>query len=119
MLMTGCAMMIIWIMEMFSNPGVDLSEGFFRARERESNNIFWFHIVAELITAVLLVASGILLVMREENSYPIVFFALGALFYSSLNSMGWAFASRERYNYAYPMIGGFILSVVGIIVLMA
>lgn len=119
MLMIGCAMMILWIMEMFNNPEVDMSAGFFRAREKQSNNIFWFHIVAELITAVLLVASGIILVMRDENLYPVAYFALGALFYSSLNSMGWAFAYRERYNYAYPIIGGFMLSVIAIIVLIA
>ncbi len=119
LLMTGTSMIIIWIMDIGKNPEVDLSEGFFRAREKNSQNLFWFHIVAELITGLLLIASGIILLVGDTNSFPVAHFALGALFYSSLNSLGWAFAEKGRRNYAFPILSGLIISVISIIILIA
>jgi hypothetical protein len=96
-----------------------LSEGFFSAREKKSQNLFWFHIFAEIITGLLLITSGTILLVGDTNSYPIAHFALGALFYSSLNSLGWAFAEKGRYNYALPMLTGLIISIISIIILIA
>lgn len=119
LLMTGISMIIIWIMDIGKNPDVDLSAGFFRAREKKSGNIFWYHIVAEVVTGILLIASGIILIIRDFNSFPVVYFALGALFYSSMNSMGWAFAEKERRRYAIPMITALLISVLSLITLFA
>jgi hypothetical protein len=119
LLMTGTSMIIIWIMDLGKNPDIDLSGGFFRVREKQSQNLFWFHIVAELATGVLLIAAGVILLIRDINSYPVVHFALGALFYASLNSLGWAFAKKERRNYAMPMIAGLIVSIVSLVILTA
>ena len=66
-----------------------------------------------------MIAGGVILLIRDINSYPVVCFALGALFYASLNSLGWAFAKRERRNYAMPMIAGLIVSVVSLVILTA
>lgn len=76
-------------MNLGKNPDIDPSAGFFKAREKDSRNLFWFHIVAELLTGIILIVSGIILICRDINSLPIVNFAPGALFYSSLNSLGW------------------------------
>lgn len=119
LIMCGTSIIIIWIMSFFKNPDADLSAGFFKSREKNSGNLFWFHIVAEFITGVILIASGIILLFRDLNSYPIVYFALGALFYSSLNSLGWAFAYRDRYKYAIPMMIGLFISIVSIIILIS
>ena len=110
-------LIIIWITNLSKNPDIDLSPGFFKAREKDSRNLFWFHIVAELLTGTILIISGIILISRDVNAYPFVHFALGALFYSSLNSLGWAFAYREWYLYAIPMTIGLLVSLASIIIL--
>jgi hypothetical protein len=119
LLMTGTSMIIIWIMDIGKNPEVDLSEGFFKAREKNSQNLFWFHILAEITTGILLIASGIVLLLGDINLHPVVHFALGALFYASLNSLGWAFAEKGRRSYALPMLSGLIISIISIIILIA
>ena len=40
--------------------------------------------------------------------------ALGALAYSSLNSLGWALAERARFAYAVPMVVGLVGALVSI-----
>lgn len=119
LLMVGTSMIIIWIMDLSKNPEVDLSEGFFKSREKNSQNLFWFHIVAEIATGTLLIASGVILLQGDINLHPVVYFALGTLFYSSLNSLGWAFAEKSRHNYAIPMLSGLIISVISTIILIA
>lgn len=111
LLMSGTAIVIIWVSDINNNPELDFSGGFFRARERESNNIFWFHIVAEMFTGLMLIISGMIIFMSREGLYLLVYFSSGSLFYTSLSSMGWAFAYRRRYPYAYPMIAGLIFSI--------
>lgn len=37
--------------------------------------------------------------------------AAGALFYTSLNSLGWDFAEKSRYSYAAPMIFALAVSI--------
>ena len=45
-------------------------------------------------------------------------FALGALFYTSLNSLGWAFARKDRFSYAVPMLVGVVVAVFSLVVLL-
>lgn len=117
LIMTGIAMIIIWIIDINENPEVDMTGGFFRAREKNSNNIFWFHITAELITAILLIMAGIIIVLKAERLIPLVFLSLGALFYSSLNSLGWVFACQHRKKYAFPIITGLTIAVLSALML--
>ena len=111
MLVMGIAFIIIWIADINNNPEVDMSRGFFRAREKASNNIFWFHITAEILTGLLLIAGGTVIFLDIKELYPLVCFSVGALFYTSLNSLSWAFAEKHRYNYAWPMLAGLAVSV--------
>lgn len=48
----------------------------------------WFHVVAELVTAVLLITSGVLMLRRERLGDSLTGIALGALFYTGINSAG-------------------------------
>ncbi len=112
LLIMGVGIIIIWVVDINNNPEIDFTGGFFRARERESNNIFWFHIVAELLTGLLLIISGMVILLNEKELIFLVYFSSGSLFYTSLSSLGWAFANRERYLYAFPMIGGLIFSII-------
>lgn len=102
-------MLIIWLADINNKPDIDFSEGFFKAKEKDSGNIFWLHIAAELITGLMLIMSGIIILEGWDILY-IVYFSLGLLFYSSVNSLGWAFAKEERKNYRIPMISGLIIS---------
>ena len=111
LLIMGIAFIIIWIADINNNPEVDMSAGFFRAREKSSNNIFWFHITAEIITGLLLIAGGTVIFLGIHELYPLVCFSTGALFYTSLNSLAWAFAERHRYSYAWPMLAGLVISI--------
>ena len=111
LLILGTGMLIIWLADINNNPEVDLSQGFFKAREKDSNNLFWFHIVAELLTGLLLICSGIIILLNEKELLFLIYFSSGSLFYTSLVSLGWAFAYKKRYPYAYPMIAGLIFSI--------
>ena len=111
MLIIGSAIIIIWFADINNNPEVDLTKGFFRAREKSSNNLFCFHLLAEFITGILLIIGASVILLNENELMFLVYFASGSLFYTSLNSLSWAFAFKRRYSYAYPMIAALILSV--------
>lgn len=111
MLIIGSAIIIIWFADLNNNPEVDLKNGLFKAREKGSNNILCFHLVAEFITGILLITGGITILLHEHELMFLVYFASGSLFYTSLNSLSWAFAYPGRYMYAYPMIIGLVVSI--------
>ena len=119
LIMTGIAMIAIWIIDINDNPEVDMTNGFFHAREKHSNNIFWFHIVVEMITALLLIMGGIIIVIKAERLFPLVYLSLGALFYSSFNSLGWVLAYQNRRRYVYPIIAGLSIAVLSAVAFIA
>lgn len=116
-LILGLAIIIIWLSDINNSPDIDMQAGFFRARDRSSNNLLFFHLMAEMITGILLILSGIILLAEKESFYFICFFSAGALFYTSLNSLSWAFAYKRRYPYAFPMLGGLAVSLLAIFLL--
>jgi hypothetical protein len=118
LLIVGSAMLIIWIADINNKPDIDFSEGFFRAREKQSGNIFCFHIIAETISSLSLIAGGLVLLSGSDTFMPVVYFSLGALFYSSVNSLGWAFAETQRKIYRLPMMLGLAVSLGGFVLLM-
>ena len=118
LIITGIAMIIIWLSDIDNKADIDFSEGFFKAREKDSGNVFWFHIITELITGILLIFSGIILLSSVIRLLPLVYFSLGLLFYSSFNSLGWAFASKSRASYRIPMISGLLISVLSFLILL-
>ena len=107
MIVMGIAMAAIWTKDILFNDEVDTSAGLFKARDTDGT-IFWFHWVAEYGTAALLMAGGLGLLLDARWSSLVALLGLGALLYTSMNSLGWAFASKERYSYAAPMLVGLI-----------
>ena len=102
----GLAIAGVWTKDILRNPEIDLSKGLFAARDKDSGALFWLHWLAEYSTAGALVAGGVGLLVGETWARPIALLALGALVYTSINSMGWAFSRRDRYAYAAPMLVG-------------
>ena len=58
MLVMGAGIAGVWTRDILANPEIDMSPGFFRARDKDSDALFWFHWVAEYGTAAALLAGG-------------------------------------------------------------
>lgn len=110
-IITGLGMAVIWTKDIFTNPEIDISKGFFTAREPDSGNLFWPHWMAEYTTSLLLIAAPIMFFLNIKIGSQLMPFAAGALFYASLNSLGWAFAKKERFGYAFPMLFALVVCV--------
>ena len=114
LLLFGLSMLIIW--------GKEISKQFKTTKKvsldwrNEKGELMWFHVATELITALLLIVSGILVQCAVPVAIYFTLFSAGLLFYASLNSLSWAFVSRSRFVYAVPMVAGIVFS--GIIFLL-
>lgn len=111
-IITGIGIAVIRTKDIFTNTDIDLSTGFFNARDKDSGNLFWPHWLAEYLTAILLIVAPVLIFLKLDAGTKLLPFAAGALFYTSLNSLGWAFARKERFGYAFPMLFALALSCV-------
>jgi hypothetical protein len=116
MLVMGLAMVVIWTVDIVRSPEVDRSRGLARARDRATGSLLVPHWLAEYATATLLIGGGAgLLLGWDVGAWTwLVVVALGALAYSSLNSLGWALAERARFAYAVPMVVGLVGALVSI-----
>ena len=114
MILMGAGIAGVWTADIVKGDKVDLSNGVFRARE-DGGSLLWPHWVAEYATALLLVVAGIAVLADTSWSPVLAGFALGALFYTSVNSLGWVLADRERSAYGVPMVAGIVVSSVGFI----
>ncbi len=108
MILNGLGIAGIWTMDIVSGKKVDLSHGIFKAREEGSGSLFWPHWIAEYGTAAALIIAGAGILFDTAWAILLAPAALGALVYTSINSLGWAFAKKERYAYAVPMLVGAI-----------
>ncbi len=121
MLVMGYGIAVIWTLDMIRSPEVDRSRGFAQARDRSSGSLLLPHWIAEYATAALCMAGGLRLLFGWSIGgwTWLVAVGLGALAYTSLNSLGWALADRSRTGYAVPMAIGLAGSVVSIGLLVA
>lgn len=110
-LFVGVGMIGLWIALVLTRQVPQIPAG---------NRDIWFHLAAELLTAVLLVAGGITLqVSGSDAARTISGFALGALLYTTLNSPG-DYADRSEWP-AVVMFAVLTLSTiaVGIVLMVA
>ena len=115
----GAAMGGVWTRDILSGVGFDASGGLLHARERDTDDLMIWHWLAEYGTAVTLVAGAILLLAGAALAVPVTLLGLGALVYTSANSLGWALALPERRAYAIPMLVGLIGGLLSALVLLA
>lgn len=118
MIVIGLAMAAIWTRDILGREHVDLSAGVFRARDAGTGALFWPHWLAEYGTAMVLVVGGIGLLVDAPWSTVVAAVATGALLYTSMNSLGWALARRERVPYAFPMVAGLAVGIVSTVFLL-
>lgn len=120
MALMGIAIAVIWTVDISRGTGFDRSLGLARARELGSGSLMLPHWVAEYATAIALIVGSVAILFGWAVAVPVACVALGALVYTSLNSLGWALATPTRVAYAIPMaigaIGGW-LSIVFLILL--
>ena len=102
MIVFGLSIAGIWTKDIITNDDIDLSPGFFKTRDKDDGSLYWPHWFAEYITAGTLIASGICLFFNSTWSLYLSFFALGALFYTSLNSQSWAWSQRDATYMPFP-----------------
>lgn len=112
MILQGFIFFALWIPRFREGT---FQAGFFHTRE--NGVLFWPHIFAEFLTAIGLIVAGFLLGLNYSPGKSIGLIALGALAYTSLNSLNWALADRRQYPLAFPMIFGLVGSIISILVL--
>jgi hypothetical protein len=121
MLVMGAGIAGIWTIDIVRSPEVDRTRGFLRARDRSNGSLLVPHWVAEYATALILLAGGIgLLFATGPGAWSwLVPIGLGALAYTSLNSLGWVLADRSRAAYGIPMAIGLVGAIASIGLLVA
>ena len=115
MIFMGIGIAAIWTIDIMK--GTFRSQGNFFRWRNEGGDLMWPHIFAEYSTGFLLAIAGIAILTDMSWADKFAYFPLGALAYTSLNSLGWSFVMKERYGYAVPMVIGFVGSIVCVMIL--
>ena len=110
----------IWTLDIARNPEIDRSRGLVRSRDR-AGSVMLPHWIAEYATALLCLVGGLGLVLgwTATGWAWTVPLALGALSYTSLNSLGWVLADRTRASYGVPMVIGLAGALIAILLLLS
>jgi hypothetical protein len=118
MIVMGVAIAGTWTVDIVRGSRVDRSQGILRARDSGGSLLGW-HWLAEYATAGALVIGAGGLLTSSSWAVPVAAAALGATWYTSTNSLGWALAERSRRAYAAPMAVGLVGSLVCLAALVA
>ena len=77
----------------------------------------WFHIAAELVTALCLICGGIGLLINVSWARPLYLIAIGMLFYTSIVSPGY-FAQKGQWAWLTMFVIIIILGIVSLILIL-
>lgn len=100
LIIIGTGMIAIWLMDILS--GKFKSQGnFFQWTEGEDR--LWLHIMAEMLTGLILLGSGIAWLTGSPQAENLSLLGLGAVIYSCINSSGWVVHKRSRLKYGIPI----------------
>jgi hypothetical protein len=118
MAVMGVAMAGIWTLDIRASRGFEAPSGLLRAREAGTGSLMVWHWSAEFGTAATLVVAALALLVEAAIAVPIALVGLGALAYTSCNSLAWALARPERRAYGVPMLVGLVGAIVAVILLL-
>jgi hypothetical protein len=115
LIVMGIGIVGIWTLDIVRNPAIDRSRGLLHARDA-AGSVMLPHWIAEYATAVLCLLAGVGLVLDWASATWswVVAIALGALSYTSLNSLSWVLADRARLPYGVPMAIGLVGALIAI-----
>ena len=117
MTVAGLGIISIWTVDLLKKEKVSLDEGLLYIRDRETGQYILPHLLAEYGTALLLLIAAVGLCRSTSWATRLSFLALGALIYTSLNSLSWVVTRRERLPYGIPMLFALAGALVSIILL--
>lgn len=106
MIAMGAAIAGVWTRDIIAGDKVDLSNGIFAARDPDAGTLFWPHWLADYATAAALITAAVGLLVDTNWADAVEGIANGALLYTSINSLAWSLAERDRRAYAIPMLTG-------------
>jgi hypothetical protein len=120
LIVMGIGIAGIWTVDIVRNPDIDRSRGLLRARDG-TGSVMVPHWIAEYATAAFCLVGGLGLVLGWTSTKWswVVPLALGALSYTSLNSLGWVLADRTRASYGVPMVIGLAGALISILLLLS
>ncbi|HBB92137.1 MAG TPA: hypothetical protein DC042_10565 [Bacteroidales bacterium] len=117
MIVMAAGILLVWMLEVANGKFKD--QGSLPEWKSEGGDLIWLHLLAEFTTAGILLAGGIGLLGQNGWGYKLGLVALGALAYTSLNSLAWSFAQKSRLGYAIPMGIGFAGAVAAVVLLLS
>ncbi len=118
MIMMGVGIIVIWTRDIVAGTQFDHSSGRRHAREGDGS-LLLPHWVAEYATGVGLLIGAAGLLADTGGAAVVSAAALGGLWYTSVNSLGWALAKPDRRPYAIPMVLGLVGSTICLFTLLA
>lgn len=115
-LVMGVGVATIWTLDL-ARGRVDLGAGLLHARE--GGDLLWPHWLAEYATAAVLIVGAIAWLAGAAWADGVLLVGLGALVYTSVNSLGWVLAEPARRGYGVPMLVGAVGGVTAVVALLA
>jgi len=105
---TGCSLISIWTIDLIKGDKIDRSDGFFRIKDKTTGQILFPHLVAEYSTGLCLITGAYGLHKNKPWGKDLSMIGLGALLYTSTNSLSWVLTDKNRLVYGIPMVISFI-----------
>lgn len=118
LLVMGVAIAAVWTRDIVTGARIDRASGTMRAREPGSGTLLLPHWIAEYATSGALVVGGVGLLGDRAWGRAVALVSVGALLYTSVNSLGWALAGADRRPYAIPMTVGAVGGMAGLALLL-
>jgi hypothetical protein len=119
MIIMGIGVAGIWTKDIITRtPEIDWTRGVLKAREKAGGSLLLPHWLAEYGTAVILLVGAAGLLSGSGWGLLVGLVGLGALLYTSTNSLGWVLARRERYPYGVPMLVAALGAVASVVLLL-
>ncbi|MBN2600909.1 MAG: hypothetical protein JXR87_02830 [Candidatus Marinimicrobia bacterium] len=100
----GLSLMGIWTMDLVKGDKVEKRDGLLGFRDKTTGQVLLPHLVAEYSTGVCLLTGAYGLHTDKPWGKDIAMLGLGALVYTSTNSLSWVLTEKERYVYGIPMV---------------